>query len=352
MVVASSPAVPVELIRAAGLVPLVLRGEARRTPVADACLEAGVFSQRIRCLVDAALSGALSEHVQLVLPRASDQDYKCFLYLREFQRLTPSVPLPPLYLLDVLQSDAAIAARYSCGRLRAWVSDLDDRTGRLTTDAEVHAAVVAANQARAAARRLVELRRGSPRVLGADAFPLLSSYWNREPLEYANAVNAAADTLSAAPPIARPRVLLAGTPVETPHVHRAMEDLGAVVVAELSPWGSSVAGVDVSVTGDPVEAIGKHYRAAIGARLPTHLAMHACVRELDAGVDGVAFVQPRHDDVFAWDYPRCRRVLEERGVPHVVLNVDEYDMETCVDTDRVGAFVALAEQRREALGRG
>ena len=49
--VLSSPDVPFELVRAAGLRPFVARGSADPTPAGDAYLEAGVFPRRIRQLV-------------------------------------------------------------------------------------------------------------------------------------------------------------------------------------------------------------------------------------------------------------------------------------------------------------
>jgi hypothetical protein len=84
--VLSWPAVPIEIVRAAGLRPFVMRGAPGPAPVADRHLEAGIFPSRLRRLVDAALTGRLSGAACIVIPRTSDPDYKCFLYLREFVR--------------------------------------------------------------------------------------------------------------------------------------------------------------------------------------------------------------------------------------------------------------------------
>src|SRR5688572_32667293 len=83
--VISSPTVPLELVRAAGLRPTVVRGGASPTVAGDAHLEAAVFPGRIRQLVDAAVTGRLGRGA-VVLPRTSDADYQCFLYLRELAR--------------------------------------------------------------------------------------------------------------------------------------------------------------------------------------------------------------------------------------------------------------------------
>ena len=81
------------------------------------------------------------------------------------------------------------------------------------------------------------------------------------------------------PPLAGPRVLLTGAPVDGHELHEAIESHGAVVVAEVGPWGSGAAGDDVRVDDDPVAALADKYRAdAIGARTPA-----ASLRALDGG---------------------------------------------------------------------
>jgi hypothetical protein len=50
-VILSWPSVPVEIIRAAGLRPIIARGSLTPTPAADAHLEPNIFPSRLRCLV-------------------------------------------------------------------------------------------------------------------------------------------------------------------------------------------------------------------------------------------------------------------------------------------------------------
>src|SRR5688572_26494540 len=82
----SWPAVPIEIVRAAGLRPVVIRGGAAPTPLADRWLEPDAFPNRLRQLVDCALAGHLRDARCVLLPRTSDPDYKAFLYLRELSR--------------------------------------------------------------------------------------------------------------------------------------------------------------------------------------------------------------------------------------------------------------------------
>ncbi len=95
-VVASWPSVPVEILRATGFRPVFARGAADPTPAADAHLEPRIFPNRLRRLVEDALTGRLSSAARIVIPRTSDADYKCFLYLREFVRRGMATAVAPI----------------------------------------------------------------------------------------------------------------------------------------------------------------------------------------------------------------------------------------------------------------
>ena len=128
--------------------------------------------------------------------------------------------------------------------------------------------------ARAAARRLNALRTAAPRIAGVDALPLLGAFWQLEPERYVALAEAAADSLAGRPTLDGPRVLLAGAPVDSTALHAAIEADGAVVVAELSPFGSGGVGADVEAAGDPFAALAEHYRReSIDARLPVRTLM-------------------------------------------------------------------------------
>ena len=123
-VVLSWPAVPIEIVRAAGLCPVAARGGLSATPTADAYLEPGIFPRRLRRLAEAALTGRLSSAARIIVPRTSDPDYKFFLYLREFVRLGIAPELPPVLLFDLLQSQGPDVRSYNAARSR----DLAART--------------------------------------------------------------------------------------------------------------------------------------------------------------------------------------------------------------------------------
>ncbi len=344
-VVISWPAVPIELVRAAGLRPVMIRGAQSSTPLADQWLEPDTFPNRLHQLVDSALAGRLRHALCLVLPRTSDPDYKAFLYLRELVRRRVAPSLPPIVLFDLLQSNGPDVRAYDGARARDLFETLATlRRGNALPD-RVHDAIERTNAARAALRRLLALRRDGPRVSGTEVLPLLGAFWRMAPDEYAVLANEAAGALSRRAPLDGLRVLLAGAPVDGPTLHAEIESLGAIVVGEPGPWGTDAPGEDVSSDGDPFTAIAERYRrCAIGPRMPLTMVQQL-VGQVADDVDAVIVVLPPEDTVYGWDYPALRAWLGVRQLPHVCVTSDPCRPLNAADRERLAALIASVRPR-------
>jgi benzoyl-CoA reductase/2-hydroxyglutaryl-CoA dehydratase subunit BcrC/BadD/HgdB len=285
---------------------------------------------------------------RIVIPRTSDADYKCFLYLREFVRRGVAPTLPAVLLFDLLQSRGAEVRAYDAARTRALFDELSAVSGRKPSVDDLHREIARANEARAAARGLMAFRRIGPRVSGPEIFPLYAALWELEPERYVSGVSGAASAFAKRSSLAGPRVLLAGVPVDGSELHHAIESHGAIVVAEVGPWGSGAPGDDVRVDEEPFLALADKYRAdAIGARTPTASLRRQIEHMLD-DVDAVVVSLPPDDAVFGWDYPALRDMLQARGVPHICLRSDHYQTPTLDEHARLEAMVAAASKLQEA----
>lgn len=347
--VLSWPSVPIEVLRAAGLRPLVACGTSAATPAADAHLEPGIFPGRIRRLINAALTGQLSGAACIIIPRTSDPDYKCFLYLREFARLGIAPSLPPVLLYDLLQSQGPDVPAYNAARTHRLLEQLASITGRRPSLDDVRQEIVQANKARAAARRLLALRSGPPRVRGAEVFPLLGAFWSLPPEEYAELAEEVANDFARRVPLASVRVLLTGAPVDSPALHAAIEAHGGVVVAETGPWASVVEDeVDILNKGsDPIAVLAGIYSTqTLGARTPADAMRASTARFLD-GADAVVVSLPPDDAVFGWDYPALRDLLAAKRIPHVCLHGDPHGPLLPDDSARLGMLMRDAAARKE-----
>jgi hypothetical protein len=250
-------------------------------------------------------------------------------------------------LFDLLHSDDADARAYNADRARELCARLAALGHRRSREEDVGGAIVSANRARAAARRVQALRTGTPRVAGEEAMPLLGAFWQLEPERYAALAAAAADEIARRAPLELPRVGTAGAPVDGTALHAAIEAAGAVVVAELTPFGGCGMSADVDVAADPFAALADHYASgSIDARLP----VKALMRRLDTlltAVDAVVISLPADDASFGWDYPRLRESLARHSLPHTVLNGDPALDVTAAEGERLRALLGAARARQE-----
>lgn len=345
VVVTSWPSLPVEIVRACRLRLVVARGSRAETPAADAQLEPGLFPSRIRQLVDAALTRRLAHVAQVVIPRTSDPDYKCFLYLREFVRTGVAHALAPTTLFDLLHSDGTHVRRYDRERTRVLVDVLADVSGHRPSDEELWQEMALTDAADAAARRLAALRRGIPQIKGTAVFPLLGARWHIPPREYVSLANQAADQFENGPFVRGPRVVLAGAPVDGTELHAAVESRGGVVVNEHSAWSCVEAGADIRSEAEPLSALAELYRRrSIGPRLPAPTPEWTA--RAFASADAVVVSLPDDDATFGWDYPALRDRLQEWEIPHVVLRGDPHRSLSPDDGHRLEALLDTANRYR------
>jgi hypothetical protein len=131
-------------------------------------------------------------------------------------------------------------------------------------------------------------------------------------------------------------------------LHEAIESHGAVVVAEVGPWGNGAAGDDVRIDGDPIAALADKYRVdSVGARTPVD-SLRPRTESMLNEVDAVVVSLPPDDAVFGWDYPALRDLLQARRIPHVCLRGDPYETPSPADHAALDAMVFAASRMQEA----
>ncbi len=311
----TSNTVPCELLRAAGFFPVLLSPPAGPTPHADAYME-DVFDACSRGIFERFLSGEWAFIDTLVIPRTSEQEHKLFLYLREVARQEPERKLPRVLLYNLPHARSAEARIYGLERTRELIEALPP-----ASSGSLEAAIAEGNAARRALRSILDLR--SSRLSGAKALPLIGAFYFMDRAEYAALANAAARELAVFPALHGPRLLVKGALLPHPHLHRMIEAHGAIVACEDDWWGSRAAGEDIREDIDPLEAIfEKYYLDAPSPRVFPPTVAEAWFLQALSAVDGVVFYIPPEDDVFGWDYPRLRDLLDRRNIPHLLVRAD------------------------------
>jgi hypothetical protein len=272
--------VPREVIAAAGLHPLRLRGSVPITERAEAILGPGVDAP-----ARAILAGLLDGRPRLdylLLSHDSDASVRLFTALRV---LAGTDPLPELWFLDVLHLPTETTASYNRDRLEELLDVLGGWSGRPVSEERLAAAAVDAAETRRLLAAVDGLRTGSPpRLRGSDAFAIAGAVG----VLAADDANRLLEELLAdppgPPPLSSRRVFVAGS-----------APMGTDLFRNLEAHGLHVAG----------EHFGRHDALAVGD------AARA------AGADVVLAWIRAGDDARSWSMPALRGGLD---LPLVVLD--------------------------------
>ncbi|CAN5572908.1 hypothetical protein BH10PSE5_BH10PSE5_34700 [soil metagenome] len=301
---------PTELIAAAGAFPLQLAAVADATPLGDRYME-DLFDPIVRAVFEGMLAGRYDFVDAVVLPRTSDSVQRLYYYLCEIRRMgEASVPEPLLF--DLLHTPWYSSAEYNFARIGELKAGLERVTGTAVTDTVLTAEIATANARRAAMRNLVTLRREG-RVTGVQANQVFAAKGVMSGAEFDAALVA---VLAAPGPVSdAPRVVIAGSPLDTPALHALVEAAGGRVVGDFHEFGEPMIGPDVEAGPDPLRALMAHYHRDVASSRTFPQSPRPLADFVKAsGATGVIFNFYAEEEALTWEYPAQRRALEAEGI--------------------------------------
>jgi len=319
-------AAPVELILAAGTLPVLVAAEPPHpTPHANLWMEPE-FEWELRSVVEQALRGDFESFEMLIVTRSYHEVY---YYLKEIVRQGQGPKVPPLHLYDLMQSQREAVRPYGLNRTHDLLARLERLAGRSISDDDLRAAIGLTNRRRQAIRDLLERRRQG-QISGATAMRAIGASYFMEPAAYTETLERFLASLEPEPGLdGRPRLLVVPSePLYRPALHEALEQAGGLVVAEDDWWGARAAGEDIPEDTAPLMAIFEKYFAdaptlAVSPRGPREAWLREQVERGD--LDAVVFYVPPSDHLFGWYYPGLKEYLHGRGMPSLLLRQDVLD---------------------------
>ncbi|WP_395399582.1 2-hydroxyacyl-CoA dehydratase [Pseudoduganella sp. UC29_106] len=337
-----SHSVPVELIEAAGCFPVMLSGDPTQpTELADRFLDDD-FDGATRSLLQQLLAGQCDFLDLLIVPRASNELLHLYYFLLEIARIEPSLPVPRVELFDVLNTPFHSTGVYLQGRitaLAATLASLADAPGRPASDgaesaaaldaAALRAAVSSSNATRRRLQTLNALRRQSePCFSGSDMLLAIRAGGAMDLATHAGLLDALAGA-APEPAVAPqgPRLMIKGAAHDNTAFYDLVEAQGAAIVADDHFSGERVFEKMISEDADPVTALAEHYQLNVPTiRSYPQARQDQRFEELleEAKVQGVIILHDEFDDTMGWDWPAQKRILEDRGIPYVMLDRQSY----------------------------
>ena len=307
-------AVPIELILAAGLRPVRLFGDPSRPPaLGDRYMEEEADGE-VRSIFDRLLAGDFARLPLALLPRVSEQHLQLHYYVAEVRKWEPEARIPPVEIVDIMQT-----AYWSTGRyVRARLDELVQRLGRIgtpITGESLRASIAVVNRMRAALQALNDKRR-QQRLRGSDMLRITALFGALAPDAFLELAGALLD--EASPATHGPRIMLSGSLQDEPGLYELIEARGASVVADDHVAGERLYAHLVDESQDPMDALTDHYQLhAPGLRqFPQRPQDDRFVATcLAARVDADLCVLEDGDDTLGWDWPGRRDRLAAHGIP-------------------------------------
>lgn len=348
-----SALVPVEILTAAGVVPVRLKGTVSEAITkADAHMET-IVCPFIRNVFDSALKGKFDFLDGLVLPHLCDSTD------RTADIWNYSLQLPYFHFLNVPHVTDRPSLDFMKEILRIFIKSLEAFTGRKISDADVAQAIKEHNQNRRAMRELYTLRRFEvPLVSGVEMMRVLVAAMSlpvKESTALIEAVIKEARGRTPKPEARRARIMIMADQIDDVAIAEIIEGAGAYLVMDDISTGSKMYFTDVDVSADPIQAIADRYLRKL--KLPTlvdsgntylqglesrfgHLKRYID----DFKVNGVILVVYRYCDPYGFEVPAVKKFVESAG-PQVLYLEDEYSMSTIPRMrTRIEAFLEMIAQ--------
>ncbi|MEO3692853.1 2-hydroxyacyl-CoA dehydratase family protein [Roseateles paludis] len=316
--------VPVELIRAAGCVPLRIAPLPMLTTVADVYIEP-IADPDVRWIFELYCTGALDALDLLVIPRSTESQHKLFLSIREALRTGVVSAGPELWLYDIPHTQRASSAAYGLDRTRALADRLGTLVGQPVSDARLRHAIAEGNQRRQLLAQLQAQRWTEP-CSGAEGLVASSAWRFMHPAEAEPALLQWLHTGGPERLPTGPGLLVRGVPLEHSALHRLVEQLGARIVAEDDDWGARAGAPLISTVLPPLQAVFEYYWRdvpCVRIQPPDDRWFHAALQQ--PAVQGVIFHLPEPDDIYGWSYPPDAAIVARAGLPHLVVRHDVRD---------------------------
>ena len=324
---------PVELVRAAGMRPLRLKGrpavQARLAPryhVPRFTARDGLAESILECL----LCGELAFLDHLVVVHDRDAFHRLYQLLSSLRQGPLFAELPPVVLLDLLHTTTFATSRYEYKQLLQLRQRLEQWSGRPLTDSALHAAIVDSNRNRALVAELNDLRRQG-RVSGSQALQIMGAAFAMPPAAYQTEVRALMDEAKGNDTQPGHPTFVAGSPWDHTGLYQVLEAAGLRVVGEASDWGLTAFSTPIPTDGDPFAALCDHYhrRPPSSRMFPMARNIEHARREAVACGADAAVVAVRHNDhAEAWEVPEKLKALRGAGLPTLHLPDLPYAVES------------------------
>jgi benzoyl-CoA reductase subunit C len=320
---------PVEIIHAAGLMPLGLFGVGGKLEIthADSRFQSFICSIA-KSTLELFLRGEMTPFTGAVFGSICDVARNLASVAK---RNAPDMYVEYLHLPQNAAGEHTRA--YTRAEFRRFRDNLSARVGRPITDEAIRSSLGVFNHMRRLIRALYAHRRSHPGTLSTgELFAVVQACTRMMPEDAIEVLEGFLGGVRARKPVVRDsvRVVVEGAFCEQPPVEliEAIESAGCQIVDDDLLVGWRLFKADVPVAGDPVENLADAY---VAGSMYTSVRFDCgqprteglVLRTKAAGADAVVFAAAKFCEPALLDYVLFRKILDERNIPHLKLEFEE-----------------------------
>jgi bzd-type benzoyl-CoA reductase N subunit len=348
-----SALVPVEIISAAGFIPIRMKGNVKE-PItkADTYMET-IVCPFVRNAFDTTLKGRFDFLEGIVFPHTCDS------FSRTYDIWTHNLTLPYFHFLNIphLTDDASL--EFFKEVLATFMKTLQRFTGNKISDKSLAAEVRAHNKNRKTMRELYGLRKSDPPLIsGVEMTKVLvaaMSLPSDESTELTNQVIEEVKRRETSSGEKSARIMIVGDQIDDTDLIEIIEKAGGQMVMDDTSVGSKVYWSGGDVIQESIDGIAERYLRKI--KFPTIYTdtgktyqdnleeRFGHIRQLikDFKINGVILFIYRYCDPYGFEVPAAKRYIESLGIPVLYLE-DEYSTSTLARLKtRIEAFLEMIE---------
>ena len=322
---------PEELVYAAGMVPMGIWGTNTKN-ISKAKEYCATFYCTIAQLaLEMMLDGTMDQLDGVITPTICDtlrpmsQNFR--VAMAKLEKMPTIFLAPPQYRRPQFGLEFTVAQYTNVRR------ELEKIAGHEMTDEDIRAAIKVYNKYRQARREFVKLAGEHPEAISAvnRSAVLKAGYFMEKP-EYIEKLNALNEELKALPASEWKgvKIVTSGIICDNPVLLKIFDDNNIAIATDDVAHESRTIRVDAAEEGDPMMALAKQfadedYDVLLYDEASNQNRRGEFVANLvkESGAQGLVLFMQQFCDPEEMEYPYLKKALDDAGIPHIKLGIDQ-----------------------------
>ncbi len=320
---------PTELVVAAGMVPMGIWGSNSKTIAMAKEYCATFYCTIAQLALEMLLDGTLDQLDGVITPTICDT----LRPMSQNIRVAMSEKLPCIFLAHPQYRRPSFGLQFTVDQYTHVKGELEKIAGKTITDDDLREAIKVMNRNRAARRAFVKLAGEHCDVVSAvNRSAVLRSAWFMEPVAYAEKLEQLNEELSKLPVAdwKGKKIVTSGIICDNPKLLQIFDDNKIAIAADDVAHESRAIRVDAAETGDPMMALAQQFADQDYDVLlydehsnQNRRADYVVNMVKESGAQGLVLFMQQFCDPEEMEYPYLKKALDDAGIPHIKLGVDQ-----------------------------